>query len=186
MFQTTIKWQNILSWKSPARTTESNFWLYTGMQRIQVMCLRALSKQFLNFPVSNRIMTSITWTGYLCLEMHVGWSNHDCRLMCWNFPNVTTLSETWFLCTHIITAKFSMCWVYTESQAMWTIQQNFRSLHPRHFCLPSSLAQTPALRLKLHGRLTTRDSRGIWGSVWVHTVPCAACLQIEHSSIGAV
>jgi len=43
-----IESQNIPSWKGPIRITESNSWLHTGPSRNLTMCLRALSKRFLN------------------------------------------------------------------------------------------------------------------------------------------
>lgn len=43
-----IKSQNIPSWKGPLRITISNCWLHTAPPKIQIPCLRALSKYFLS------------------------------------------------------------------------------------------------------------------------------------------
>lgn len=68
--------------------------------------------------------------------------------MCWNFPNATTLSETWFLCTHIIQQCF-LCAGFTLSHKQCKHLSRISgpyspgcSIYPHLLCyMPSDRAQ---------------------------------------------
>lgn len=59
---------NIQSWKKHRRITEINSWLHTELPKIQKVCLRALSKCFLNSGHTHNQLLLAVWTTTLLIS----------------------------------------------------------------------------------------------------------------------